>query len=62
MHEAPRQRSNHFCPVEVPSSIGTDEEQVSQPSTWALPFRMHCTLAGSEKSQQKGAIVSCRPP
>ena len=62
MHEAPWQRSNHFCPVEVPSSIRTDQEQVSQPSTWAPPFRMHRTSAGSEKSQQKGAIVSCHPP
>ena len=62
MHEAPWQRCNRFCPVEVPPSIRTDQEQVSKPSPWALAFRMHCTSAGSEKSQQKGAIVSCCPP
>ena len=61
MHEAPRQRSNRFCPVEVPPSIRTDQEQVPKPSTWAPAFRMHRSSAGSEKSQQEGVIVSCCP-
>ena len=60
------QRVHHLLHVSIFAitpqlTIRTDQEQVPKPSTWALAFRMHRTSAGSEKSQQEGAIVSCRP-